>query len=146
MLVSDFDYHLPEELIAQEPLADRAASRMLHLVRGTGKLEDRGFREFPELLRPDDLVVFNNTRVFPARLYGRRSGARSQPVSKRNPAAREFLKGRVEVLLTGPVGSTVDGLRSTAENPLVWNALVRPGRKIGVGEKLFFGENDELRA
>ena len=146
MLVSAFDYHLPEELIAQAPLADRAASRMLHLARETGRMEDRWFRELPDLLRPDDLVVFNDTRVFPARLYGHRSGARSQPVSKRNPAAKEFLKGRVEVLLTGPVESTVDGLRSTAENPLVWNALVRPGRKIGVGEKLFFGENRELRA
>ncbi|HEX9118979.1 MAG TPA: S-adenosylmethionine:tRNA ribosyltransferase-isomerase, partial [Terriglobales bacterium] len=146
MLVSEFDYHLPEELIAQEPLAARAASRMLHLVRKTGNVEDRWFRELPDLLRPDDLVVFNDTRVFPARLYGHRSGARSQPVSKSNPAAKEFLKGRVEVLLTGPVESTVDGLRSTAESPFVWNALVKPGRKIGVGEKLFFGENRELRA
>lgn len=146
MLVSDFDYHLPEELIAQEPLADRAASRMLHLTRETGRMEDRWFHELPDLLRPDDLVVLNDTRVFPARLYGHRSGARSQPVSKRNPAAKEFLKGRVEVLLTGPEELTVDGLRSTAENPLVWNALVRPGRKIGIGEKLFFGDDDELRA
>lgn len=119
---------------------------MLRLVREARCVEDRKFRELPELLRPDDLVVFNDTRVFPARLYGHRSGARSQPVSKSNPAAKQFLKGRVEVLLTGPVESTVDGLRSTAENPLVWDALVRPGRKIGVGEKLFFGENRELRA
>ncbi|MGA2001301.1 MAG: tRNA preQ1(34) S-adenosylmethionine ribosyltransferase-isomerase QueA [Terriglobales bacterium] len=146
MLVSEFDYHLPEELIAQEPLAARAASRMLHLVQETGVPADRWFRELPDLLRPDDLVVFNDTRVFPARLYGHRSGARSQPVSKSNPAAKEFLKGRVEVLLTGPAESTVDGLRSTAENPLVWDALVRPGRKIGIGEKLFLGENRELRA
>jgi len=145
VLVSDFDYDLPEELIAQAPLAERAGSRMLHLVRDTEQLEDRQFRELPELLRPDDLVVFNNTRVFPARLFGQRSGERSQPVSRRNPAAREFLKGRVEVLLIKP--STVDGQRSTADlNPLVWDALVRPGRKIGIGEKLFFGENSELRA
>ena len=144
MLVSAFDYHLPEELIAQQPLADRAASRMLHLERETGRMEDRGFREFPDLLWADDLVVFNDTRVFPARLFGHRSGARSQPVSKNNPAAKEFLKGRVEVLLVKP--SMVDGRWSMAENPLVWDALVRPGRKIGVGEKLFFGENRELRA
>ncbi len=65
MLVSDFNYYLPEELIAQEPLADRAASRLLHLNRQSGALQDRMFREFPELLRPDDLVVLNNTRVFP---------------------------------------------------------------------------------
>ena len=76
VLVSEFDYHLPEELIAQAPLAARAASRMLHLVRETGVLEDRWFRELPDLLCPDDLVVFNDTRVFPARLYGHRSGAR----------------------------------------------------------------------
>jgi S-adenosylmethionine:tRNA ribosyltransferase-isomerase len=109
------------------------------------------------LLRPDDLVVLNNTRVFPARLYGRRSGARAQPVSRRNPAARAFLKGKVEVLLVKPSmadgrwsmaenGSTAGGRQSTAESPLVWNALVRPGRKIGVGERLYFGEHDELRA
>ncbi len=167
--VSEFDYHLPEELIAQEPLAERAASRMLHLVRDIGRVEDRWFRELPDLLRPDDLVVFNNTRVFPARLYGCRSGARSQPVSKRNPAAKEFLKGKVEVLLTAPVegrsavggrlscGEVSNSARDSklgppdsrwpmAESPLVWNALVRPGRKIGIGEKLFFGEQEELRA
>ncbi len=145
MLVSHFDYHLPHELIAQAPLEDRAASRMLHLVRETGRVEDRQFRDLPDLLRPDDLVVFNDTRVFPARLFGHRSGERSQPVSRRNPASKEFLKGRVEVLLVQP--STVDGQRSTAvENPLVWDALVRPGRKIGVGEKLWFGENCELQA
>ncbi len=164
MLVSDFDYHLPPELIAQQPLPDRAASRMLHLVRppevrspddpitrsshrggpplrdrseAQGGIEDLAFRDFPDLLRPDDLVVFNNTRVFPARLYGRRRGARSQPVSRRNPAAHEFLRGRVEVLLTKQI---VGG-----EQP-EWEALVRPGRKIGVGERLFFGEHEELQA
>ncbi len=154
VLVADFDYRLPEELIAQEPLADRAASRLLQLLRLERRFQDRPFRDFPELLRPNDLVVFNNTRVFPARLYGRRSGARSQPVSPRNPAAREFLKGRVEVLLTSPADDrqpTTDvaaiGHRPSAiGNPLLWNALVRPGRKIGVGERLYFGEQQELQA
>lgn len=136
MLVSDFNYSLPPELIAQEPLADRAGSRLLHLQRGAETFRDRAFREFPGLLRPDDLLVFNNTRVFPARLYGRRSGAKAQPVSARNPAAREFLKGRVEVLLT----------RQISENPNEWECLVRPGRKIGAGEQVFFGEHDELQA
>ena len=154
MLVTDFDYHLPPELIAQEPLVDRAGARMLHLVRPNDEIDriadgaarvsaragtpdtirDKTFREFPELLRPDDLVVFNNTRVFPARLFGRRSGARAQTLSPRNPASREFLKGRTEVLLTRPVG------------PNRWEALVRPGRKIGVGERIRFGEHDELEA
>ena len=136
VLVSEFHYDLPEELIAQEPLIDRAASRMLHLHGSTGEFEDRQFREFPELLRVDDLVVFNDTRVFPARLYGRRGGMRAQTVSARNPASREFLRGRIEVLLT----------RQVSQEPNEWECLVRPGRKIGVGEHLFFGEHDELRA
>jgi len=154
MLVADFHYHLPPELIAQEPLADRAASRMLHVKGGTGvlcgdglpspsggaklrtsaELRDTHFRNFPDLLRPDDLVVFNNTRVFPARLYGHRSGSQAQPVSQRNPASKEFLRGKIEALLTKQVGEWE------------WEALVRPGRKIGVGEHLFFGEGDELKA
>ncbi len=137
VLVSDFHYELPEELIAQEPLADRAGSRLLHVDSAeAGAFEDRQFREFPELLRSSDLVVFNNTRVFPARLYGRRGGLRSQAVSARNPAARDFLQGRIEVLLT----------RQVQQEPNEWECLVRPGRKIGVGERLFFGEHDELQA
>jgi len=136
VLLSDFNYHLPEELIAQEPLGDRAASRMLHLNRATGQFEDRTFRDFPDLLRADDLVVLNNTRVFPARLYGRRIGAKAQPVSPKNPAARDFLRGRIEVLLT----------RQVSDEPNEWECLVRPGRKIGIGERLFFGEKDELKA
>ena len=88
MLVNEFNYHLPSELIAQEPLADRAASRLLRLGRFSGAIRDACFRDFPELLKPGDLVVFNNTRVFPARLYARRSGSRAQPVSPRNPGAR----------------------------------------------------------
>jgi S-adenosylmethionine:tRNA ribosyltransferase-isomerase len=134
VLVSDFDYRLPEELIAQEPLQDRAGSRMLHLDRKAGHWRDRCFREFPELLRPGDLLVLNNTRVFAARLYGHRSGARAQPVSPRNPAAQEFLKGRVEVLLTEQIGQWE------------WQALVHPGQKIGVGERLSLGKQGELRA
>jgi S-adenosylmethionine:tRNA ribosyltransferase-isomerase len=130
VLVSDFDFNLPEELIAQEALADRSGSRLLHLSRSTRNFEDRKFTDFPSLLRPSDLLVLNSSRVFPARLYGRRAGLRSQPVSPRNPAARDFLHGRVEVLLTRQMG------------PLEWQALVRPGRKIGVGEKIFFSAED----
>jgi S-adenosylmethionine:tRNA ribosyltransferase-isomerase len=132
VLVSAFDYHLPKELIAQQPLTDRAGSRLLHLCRNRESLADRAFQDFPGLLRPDDLVIFNNTRVFPARLYGHRSGARAQPVSSRNPAARNFLTGEVEVLLT----------RQISSDPPEWEALVRPGRKIGVGEHLYFGHDD----
>ena len=136
MLVADFDYLLPEDLIAQEPLADRAASRLLRLDRRSGSFEDRCFGELPELLRSGDLVVFNNTKVFPARLFGHRSGARAQALGPHNPAAKEFLSARVEVLLTRQLDST----------GLEWEALVHPGRKIGVGERLYLGENGELEA
>jgi S-adenosylmethionine:tRNA ribosyltransferase-isomerase len=136
VLVSDFDYDLPQELIAQQPLLDRAASRLLHLSAAVGTVSDRQFLDFPELLRPDDLLVFNNTRVFPARLYGRRAGLKSQPISPHNPASRDFLHGRVEVLLT----------RQLQREPNDWECLVRPGRKIAVGEHLFFGDHDELQA
>ena len=136
MLVSDFHYDLPEELIAQQPLPDRAASRLLYLSPTSGMLEDLQFRDFPNLLRPSDLVVFNNTRVFPARLYGRRGGLKSQVLSPQNPAARDFLRGRIEVLLT----------RQLQTDPNEWECLVRPGRKISVGEHLFFGDHDELQA
>lgn len=136
MLVSDFNFHLPEELIAQEPLPNRAASRMLHLDRASGSLVDAHFDDFPSLLRSDDLLVINNTRVFPARLFGRRSGARAQPLSLQNPASRDFLHGRIEVLLT----------KQISVDPNQWECLVRPGRKIGIGEHLFFGDRDELQA
>jgi S-adenosylmethionine:tRNA ribosyltransferase-isomerase len=128
MLVSDFHYDLPPQRIAQHPLPDRAASRLLHLNRKSVTRQDRKFRDFPGLLRPDDLLVLNNTKVFPARFYGHRSGARAQPPSPHNAAARDFLQGRIEVLLT----------RQVTENPNEWECLVRPGRKIGVGEKLYF--------
>jgi len=129
VLVSEFDYHLPPEQVAQQPLADRSAARLLYLDRRSGRLEDRTFRDFPELLRPDDLLVFNNTKVLPARLFGHRSGSRAQPISGHNPAARQFLRGQVEVLLT----------RQLSTSPLEWEALVHPGRKLGTGERIYFG-------
>jgi S-adenosylmethionine:tRNA ribosyltransferase-isomerase len=134
VLVSDFDFHFPEELIAQEALADRSSSRLLHLSRSSGKFEDRKFTDFPCLLRPGDLLVLNSSRVFPARLYGRRAGLHAQPLSPRNPASRDFLHGRVEVMLTRQLG------------PLEWQALVRPGRKIGIGERIFFSAQDSARS
>ncbi|HZM09570.1 MAG TPA: tRNA preQ1(34) S-adenosylmethionine ribosyltransferase-isomerase QueA [Candidatus Limnocylindrales bacterium] len=129
MLVSEFDYHLPDELIAKQPLANRAAARMLHVDRASDCLRDTTFREFPDLLRPDDLLVVNNTRVLPARLYGHRSGSRAQPISPSNPAAGQFLHGKVEVLLT----------RQLSTEPNVWEALVHPGRKLGIGERIYLG-------
>ncbi|MGA3211094.1 MAG: tRNA preQ1(34) S-adenosylmethionine ribosyltransferase-isomerase QueA [Terriglobales bacterium] len=136
MLVSDFDYYLPQELIAREPLVQRSGSRMLHLQCGGNSpavhFEDRWFHELPTLLRRDDLVVFNNTKVLPARLYGRRQGVHAQPVGKGNPAGHSFLSGRVEILL----------VRQVSEDPQEWEALVHPGRKIKVGERLFFEDNE----
>jgi len=129
VLVSLFDYHLPDELIAKQPLADRAAARMLHVDRSTGALRHKIFREFPDLLRPDDLLVVNNTRVLPARLFGHRSGSRAHHISPSNPAAAQFLHGKVEVLLT----------RQLSTEPNQWEALVHPGRKLGIGERVYFG-------
>ncbi len=132
MLVTDFDFDLPPELIAQQPPADRAAARMLRLERAKGSFADAAFRDLPRLLGPGDLLVTNNSRVLPARLFGHRSGARAQPLSAQNPAMKEFLRGRVEVLLT----------RQLASDPPTWQALVHPGRKIGVGEVITFGEGE----
>ncbi|MFZ0963315.1 MAG: tRNA preQ1(34) S-adenosylmethionine ribosyltransferase-isomerase QueA [Terriglobia bacterium] len=133
MLLAEFDYTLPAELIAQRPLAERDASRMMLLDRTAGRWEDRTFCEFSQLLRPDDLLVFNNTKVFPARLLGRRRGITAQPMGKNNPAQRGFLTGETELLLT----------RQESED--IWQGLVHPGRKVRTGEVLVFG-NDELQA
>ncbi|MGB6111291.1 MAG: S-adenosylmethionine:tRNA ribosyltransferase-isomerase, partial [Acidobacteriaceae bacterium] len=126
MLVRDFNYLLPPEQIAQQPLQDRAASRMLVMDRASGAVQDSRFRSFPDMLNPGDLLVLNDTRVLPARLFARRAGIRAQPISSRNPAAKQHLQGNVEVLLTGQ------------HAPLEWSALVHPGRKLPVGERLFF--------
>ncbi len=126
MLVRDFDYTLPPELIAQKPLEDRASSRMLLVDRASGAWQDEHFRNFPQRLQPGDLLVINDTRVLPARLFAHREGVHAQAVSPRNMAAREHLHGRVEVMLTAQ------------HAPLEWSALVRPGRKLPVGERLMF--------
>jgi S-adenosylmethionine:tRNA ribosyltransferase-isomerase len=126
VLVRDFNYILPPEQIAQQPLQDRAASRMLVVDRAGGSLQDSWFRSLPNLLLPGDLLVLNDTRVLPARLFARRAGIHAQPISSRNPAAQQHLQGNVEVLLTAQ------------HSPLEWSALVHPGRKLPVGEKLFF--------
>jgi len=118
--VADFDYDLPPELIAQQPLTDRSQSRMLVMNRSTGALRDSTFAELPSLLHPGDLLVLNDSRVIPARLYARRTLRRE----------REKPTGRVEVMLTEPV------VQSAGDN--LWRALVHPGRKIAIGEILVF--------
>ena len=117
MLLSDFDFHLPEERIAQEPLADRAASRMLVVDRRARALADRMFRDFPSYLNPGDCLVLNDSRVFPSRLYGQREHGSG---------------GQVEVFLTKPISG--DGL--------TWTALVWPGKKMRTGERVIV--SDEL--
>jgi S-adenosylmethionine:tRNA ribosyltransferase-isomerase len=128
--VSDFDYELPRDRIAQWPLAERDASRMLLLNRLTGDVEDREFRELPEMIRGDELIVLNNARVLPVRLLGFRAGVRSERPAKAGAARREFLKAPIEVLLI------------REREPLVWEALVRPGRKVRIGEKILFGDGE----
>lgn len=130
MLLSDFDYPLLAELIAQHPLAERDASRMMVLDRARGTFEDRAFRDLPRILGPGDLLVFNNTKVFPARLLGRRVGVKAQKMGKHNPAARQYLTGEVELLLT------------RQESEEVWQGLVHPGRKVRTGEVLLFGDGE----
>ncbi|MEO8972581.1 MAG: tRNA preQ1(34) S-adenosylmethionine ribosyltransferase-isomerase QueA [Ktedonobacteraceae bacterium] len=114
MKISDFDYHLPEELIAQTPLEPRDASRLLIVHRTTGKLEHCHFRDIGEYLRPGDLLIANQSRVIPARLLGRRAET----------------GGAVEVLLL-------------AERPDLgsdcWETLVRPGRRLHEGDRVIFG-------
>jgi S-adenosylmethionine:tRNA ribosyltransferase-isomerase len=123
MLVSDFHYDLPPELIAQHPPATRGASRMLALSRSTGAFADHLFTELPQLLSPGDLLVLNNSRVLPARLYAMRAGLHTQ-LSSPEPT------GLIEVLLTEHLASP--------EGPNDWRALVRPAKKVQPGETLHF--------
>jgi S-adenosylmethionine:tRNA ribosyltransferase-isomerase len=128
MRVDEFTYDLRPELIAQRPLPERDASRLLLLDRSTGDWQDRLFVDLPELLRGDELLVFNNARVLPARLFGRRAGVRSQRPSRKT--VREHLTGQVEVFLTKRIGNDT------------WAALVRPGRKMHLGERVTFGAGE----
>jgi S-adenosylmethionine:tRNA ribosyltransferase-isomerase len=128
MRVDEFDYELPPELIAQRPLDRRDASRLLIVERAGGGLEDAQFSRFPDFLAGNELIVFNNARVIPARLFGKRAGVHSQIPSRKT--AHEHLSGNVEVFLTRRVeGDT-------------WEALVRPGKKMQVGERVQFGEGE----
>jgi S-adenosylmethionine:tRNA ribosyltransferase-isomerase len=128
MELSDFDFDLPSELIAQHPLKERDGSRMLVIDRPFETLQDCKFRDFPEMLRGDELIVLNNARVLPARLFGRREGLRSQAPAEKSPSRDEHLKASIEVLLVRQVESDL------------WETLVRPGRKIPVGERIIFGD------
>ena len=128
MRVDDFDYHLPPGLIAQRPLDRRDASRLLVVDRATGRLEDAQFSALPDFVTGNELIVFNNARVIPARLFGKRAGVHSQKPSRKTVG--EHLSGNVEVFLTRKLEGDV------------WEALVRPGKKMQVGERVQFGEGE----
>ena len=117
MNVSDFDFHLPDELIAQSPPAERGASRLLALDRASGRVSHHQFADLPSLLRPGDLLVVNDTRVFPARLIGRRL-----------PGG-----GAAECFLVRPTGGVDE-----------WIALVHPGQRLREGSRMVF-ESGALR-
>ncbi len=103
MRLSDFNFVLPPERIAQRPLEQRDASRMLVLNRRSHDWEDSAFQSLPGLLRGDELIVVNNARVIPARLFGRRAGVRAEKPGRNSRVAREFLSSEIEVLLTRQV-------------------------------------------
>ena len=109
---SDYYFDLPQELIAQDPLADRAASRLLVMNRETGEIEHRVFREITEYLRPGDTLVLNDTKVIPARLLGTKEGTGAN----------------VEILLLKRLGDRQ------------WETLVRPGKKLRPGARVTFGD------
>ena len=175
MRLSDFDYDLPAELIAQTPIRPRDHSRLLVLHRDSGAIEHRHFLDFPEYLRSGDVAVFNDTRVFPARLRGHRvPRATSDAASPRSgaahsaaqvaPLARSGLNrqghegqgdhapmpGATSPEVAGQSrpragdrapeeGATIEALLLREEAPGVWDTLVKPGRRVRVGDELSFG-------
>jgi len=130
MRLAEFSYELPQESIAQRPLEQRDASRMLIVDRANNAWEDSAFRSLPERLRGDELIVVNNARVIPARLLGRRAGVRAEKPGRNRRVLREFLSSEIEVLLTRQV------------SPEEWEALVRPGKKMQLGERVSFGQGE----
>ncbi|MBQ2473200.1 tRNA preQ1(34) S-adenosylmethionine ribosyltransferase-isomerase QueA [Lachnospira multipara] len=114
MDLHDFDYDLPEELIAQDPLSDRSSSRLMVLNKNTGKLEHKIFRDIIDYLNPGDCLVLNDTKVIPARLYGEKEGTGAG----------------IEVLLL----KRKEDLKDT------WEVLVKPGKKAKVGARISFGD------
>ncbi len=120
MKLSQFRYTLPQELIALYPSANRDESRLLVLDRKTGEMEHRIFKDITDYFGENDVLVFNNTKVFPARLYGN----------------KEKTGAEIEVFL----------LRELNREQRLWDVLVDPARKIRIGNKLYFGENDILVA
>src|SRR3989339_1082661 len=120
MKLSQFNFKLPENLIALHPAENRDESRLMVVNRQTGNIEHRVFKEIIDYFEDQDVLVFNNTKVFPARLYGN----------------KEKTGAKIEVFL----------LRELNRDQRLWDVLVDPARKIRIGNKLYFGENDALVA
>lgn len=120
MKLSKFKFKLPEELIAQYPASNRDESRLMVLDRKTGKIEHKLFKDITSYFDDQDVFIFNDTKVFPARLYGN----------------KEKTGAQIEVFL----------LRELNEEFRLWDVLVDPARKIRIGNKLYFGENDSMVA
>ena len=120
MKLSQFKFELPEKLIAQHPKDNRDESRLMVIHRDTGKIEHRMFKDVLDYFDEGDIMVLNDTKVFPARLYGN----------------KEKTGATIEVFL----------LRELNRESLLWDVLVDPARKIRIGNKLYFGDNDELVA
>jgi S-adenosylmethionine:tRNA ribosyltransferase-isomerase len=120
MKLSDFNFNLPEELIAEYPSDNRDEARLMVLHRDSGKIEHRLFKDITEYFSEGDVMIMNNTRVFPARMYGN----------------KEKTGAKIEVFL----------LRELNRESLLWDVLVDPARKIRIGNKLYFGEDDSLVA
>ncbi len=120
MKLSDFSFNLPEELIAEYPSDNRDEARLMVLHRDSGKIEHRLFRDITEYFSEGDVMIMNNTRVFPARMYGN----------------KEKTGAKIEVFL----------LRELNRESLLWDVLVDPARKIRIGNKLYFGDDDSLVA
>lgn len=118
--LSDFDYYLPQGLIAQQPLSKRDESRLLVLHRQNGKIEDRTFKDLSEYLTPDDTLVLNDTKVFPARLFG----------------IDELKNKKIEILL---IKNMVMPASLLAQEQ-IWEVLIKPAKKVNVGTKLQFGD------
>jgi S-adenosylmethionine:tRNA ribosyltransferase-isomerase len=123
MLLADFEYDLPSDRIALKPVEKRDQSRLMRLIRSSGEISHYRFSDLPDLLHSSDLIVLNNTKVFPARLLGQRKGITSGRLGKGSR-----LKSKIEMLLLRPLDQDV------------WEVLVKPGRKMRTGERVGFGD------
>ena len=155
MKTSDFDYDLPEELIAQEPAANRDQCRMLVMDRVTGALEDRIFRDIKEYLRPGDLIIANETRVLPARLLGTKRGTGgAADVFLLKEAAAPEVDGDASKAsergsscapaadCTNSIPSTPVGKPASSNASAYWEVLVKPGRRLKAGAVVDFCDQD----